>query len=41
MKTLQKRQNVRKKSAFDKALVHLGVHMQIQECLADNKQEKV
>lgn len=31
MKTLQKRQKIRRKSDFDKALAHLGVHLQLQQ----------
>jgi len=37
MKTLQKRQKIRKTSDFDRALAHLGVHLQLQQALVAKK----
>ena len=48
MKTLPKRQKVRNlsgrqavKSGFDGALIQLGTHIQIQQCLAGKKQDNI
>lgn len=48
MKTLPKRQKARKlsgrqtvKSGFDGALIQLGAHIQIQQCLAGKKQDNI
>lgn len=39
MKTIQKRQKIRRRSDFDKALVHLGIHLQLQQALLSKTQD--